>query len=79
MTSKTVISKIPEEDHTFLVNHNIVISRLVIDLIKQYIIDEKRKAQLLINERKKEEELYATYTKPQPTQPQPDPEVQPAE
>jgi len=77
--SKTVISKIPEEDHAFLVDNNIVISRLVVDLVKQYIIDEKRKAQLFADYRKKEEELYATYTKPQPTQPQPDPEVQPAE
>jgi len=81
MPDKTVIAKIPAEDHAFLVHNNIVITRLVITLIKQYILDEKQKVELLAAFRKKEEDLYATYTRPQPTeQPAPsDPQLQPSE
>jgi len=64
MATKTIIAKIPEEDHAFLANSDVVITRLITTLVKNYIHEEKIKDGLLQAQRKKEEELYATYTRP---------------
>ncbi|MFA5133038.1 MAG: hypothetical protein WC444_06960 [Candidatus Paceibacterota bacterium] len=75
METKAILIKIPESEHSFLRSRNYNVSALLRTLVSSFVIEQNQKEIIEAEKRRKEELMYATYTKPEPklnTEPEPE-------